>query len=380
MAVEQYRIFAYDINTNTLLCELPGNGLTFDTRLNDPGSCSFSLNLKSPGTAKRVAPIMGYEGNPFKVYIDRGGVIVWAGWVLTGNYQKSSGILPIGGKELLAWGDMRVAVKSYDQTLYPAGVDPAELIATVINDAQSVAQSGPGSSIGLNVIAPSSGLPLVSPGYPLSQHSTLNQIIQDMASVTVPGSGGIDVSVTSYWDANGVPVDTLRVWSPRVGRPAGTTGLMFDLVSALDYSWPTDAAQSATTIIATGGGTGSAIPTAIVSAPGVPVGGLGQAPRMDKVVSFSTVQSQQQVSLMANGTAQQYGRPLATPTVTVKTSDPGQPLGSWIVGDDARLYTAGDERFPNGLDEYWRIVQQSVKVPDEGLATVVLTFNRPPIY
>ena len=76
MAVEQYRIFAYDINTNTLLCELPGNGLTFDTRLNDPGSCSFSLNLKSPGTAKRVAPIMGYEGNPFKVYIDRGGVIV----------------------------------------------------------------------------------------------------------------------------------------------------------------------------------------------------------------------------------------------------------------------------------------------------------------
>jgi hypothetical protein len=375
-----YRYYAFDINTNTKLAELPCRAVTFDSRLNDSGSFSGTLDLQAPGVSAQVQSILSYEGNPFKLYVDKDGSIVWAGEVWTGTYAKSSGALDLGGKELLDHFAQRTAVADYSSATYPAGVDPALLIAQVINDAQNAALSGPGSSIGLQVVASASGLPAVVPGYPLAQHSIVLNIVADMIQVVSPGAGGVDVSLSSVWDANGNPIDTLRVWSPRVGRAAGATGLILNLDDAIDYSWPTDATQAGNTLTITGAGNGNATPQTVVNAPSVPVGGLGQAPRLDKVLSYPSVQTQSQVSLMANGLAQQYGRPLTTPTVTVRAEDPSQPLGSWIVGDDVRVYTPGNDRFPGGKDEFWRIVQQEVTVPDEGVATVKLTLNRPPTY
>jgi hypothetical protein len=81
---------------------------------------------------------------------------------------------------------------------------------------------------------------------------------------------------------------------------------------------------------------------------------------------------------MATNMAIQYGRPLEVPTAVFPTAYAANPLGSWIMGDDARVRTEADEFFTSGLDEDWRIVADSTTVPDAGAATVELTFNRPP--
>lgn len=378
-AQEIFTVIAYDLNTNTRLCSLPASGLTFDSRLNDAGAISFNIALKSPGVAKVVAPILSYGGNPFALYVDRNGVLIWGGIAWTGLYTRSTGMLEVGGKEFLSFFDQRLAAADYSVTTYPSGIDPAQLLFKALTDAQNSVLSGPGASIGLNISNMSTGLPTIIPGYPSDQHSMVTDIVDDIIATNVFGVGGVDLQLALGYDAFGLPSRTLSLVTPRAGRTAGSTGLIFDMSRCIDYTWPTDATQSGNTLVFTGAGNGASTPTATVNAPNVPVGGLGQAPRLDKVVSTSS-QSQSQIELQANGTAQQFGAPLTTPTITVPTSG-RQPIGSWIMGDDARLFMPpGDDRFPNGLDQYWRIVQETVTVPDAGLSTVELTFNVPPIY
>ena len=373
---ETFKVFAYDLNTNTLLTELPVNNLTYDNRLGDAGACSFDLNLRSPAVQKVVSPVLAYDGSPFAVYIDRNGQISWGGIVLTGNYSSSTGVLSCGGKEFLSYFDQRVTAAPYTVTEYPSGIDPAALIGKAINDAQSVTLCGAGASIGINVTGATSGLPLMIPGYPKTQYTIVSRLIADMLAISVPGYGGLDLTQVSQW-VNNNPTNTFVISSPRAGRAAGNTGLIFDLDSVINYDWPTDAVGAGNTIIATGSGTGAAMPTAIVNAPGVPIGGLGQSPRFDKVLSFQSAQSQQQIAAAASGAAQTYGKPIVTPKLTVLTNG---NLGTWAMGDDARIRSVGNERFPAGKDQYWRIVQQTVIVPDAGAATVALTFNAPPTY
>lgn len=375
--IEKFTVFAYDINSNERITEFPAKQLTFDSRLNDPGSITFTCYMRAPKVANLVAPILDYGGDPVKLYVDRNGVIVWSGFLWTVNPTKSTGEIEFGGGELLSWGDMRVQAADYSASSYPNGIDAGTLMAKVFTDAQDTTLCGPGASIGLNIVGATAGINIV-PGYPLSQYTQLSQIVANTVQVVNPGVGGIDVGTASYWDpTTGAPVDTLTVYCPRIGRPAGQTGVIFDLSAALDYTWPTDATKSGNTLIVMGGSSTNT-PIAIVNTPGVTVGGAGEPPRLDLVASYTTVTSQDQISLMANGAADQYGKPILTPTVTVPTAS---NLGTFIVGDDARLYSPPDFLNPRGVDQYLRIVQSQVTVPDDGgSATMVVTFNPPPSF
>lgn len=378
---DQYTLFAYDINTNAKLTEIPFKGLMFNQTLNGAGGISFSIPLGGDGVAPLAKPLLDYQGRPVKAYVDRDGVIIGGAFVIwVGTYQNDTSTLSCGGSEIRSLLEHRVQLRDYSITTYPAGIAPGLLLYTVLNDTQTL--GGPGSSLGLSIVNNSAGMPNVVPGYPISQNTMVDQIIRDMTQISVPGVGGVDVSVSSAWaPTTGVPADILTISTPRVGSPAGLSGVIFDLSTVLDFTWPTDGKSAATTLIVTGSGSGSAMPIATVNAPGIPVGGLGQSPRLDRVES-TTAQSQAQVNLMANGLAAQYAGALITPTITVATNLDGQPLGSWAVGDDARIVCPPDviPRFPNGIDQYWRIVGQSVVVPDEGVSTVTITLNIPPIY
>jgi len=385
---EIWTVYAYDLNTNVLITELPAEDLEFSSRLNGAGSISFNLAIGTPKVAKLVEPILLYEGRPFAVYVDLNGVIVWGGIAWTGSYTLKSDALAITGSEFYSYFEQRIIVADYTEVQYPSGVDPAVLLYQVYTDAQNVILAGAGSNIGITVVNSSSGLPSITAGYPLSQYTVVAQVSTDLINVSAPGIGGLDIQITSQW-VGGIPVNKLTLWTPRVGTAATASGLSFDLTNVIDFSWDTDATKSATTIIATGAGNGADMPVQQTNAPGVPVGGLGQSPRLDRVFSTSA-QGQDQIALMANGLAAQFGKPVTTPTVTLSTNDETNPLGSWIVGDDGRLFLPpnntgdqgqqGNPRFPNGLNEYWRVVQNEVTVPKEGIATVVITFNQPPIY
>ena len=386
-----FRVFAYDINTNTQVCEIPAAGLTFDSRLNDAGSCDFTVNLTDPDSAAQLAPLMPYvDSAPFAVYVDRDGVLVWGGWAKTNHYTHSTAsAFPIGAKEWPDYFSQRRCVATYDQAAYPTGIDPASLIAIAVGDAQDPTKAGPGGSVGINVVrtpASGSGLPRVVPTY--TDQTFVAQVIADQTAGVTPGTGGVDVTTSVAWgpvvNGNRSPKVTLNVTSPRAGRIAGDpvngSGLIVELLNAVDFDWPNDFGSSATTLLEAGGGSGTVAPEVIVQAPGVAVGGLGQPPRIDKVVQHSTVFDKVMLQRFAYGEAQQFAPPVSTPTVTLRTADGNMPLGSWVMGDDVRLRAPGFERFPGGVDSYWRIVQHTVTVPDEGVPTVKLTLNPPPTY
>lgn len=379
---EQWRVRAYDLNTGVFICDLPANNLKYDRRLNDAGSLSFDLSLNDPRVQAAAAPFVAYGGTPTALYVERNGVLVWGGIQWTSSYQDTTGVLSIGGKEFVSYFAQRICVVDYSasNSKYAGGVDPALLMRDVMVDTQNPALGGVGSSINLGVVANPSPLPHLIPGYPSSQVTVAGTIISDLVQTLTPGFGTLDYQQTVQYNTQGQPTQTMYVLSPRAGRPAGQTGVVLDLSSTVDFTWPTDATQSGNVITMTGTGTGTQTPKATVVSSQVPVGGLGQQPRLDYVES-TAAQSQSLIDQMANGLASQFGKPSTTPTVTVLTDNPAQPLGSWAMGDDARLMvSAGHPRFPNGLDQYWRIVQESVTVPDAGAATAVLTLNIPPVY
>lgn len=385
-----FKVFAFDINTNTRICEIPAKGLTFDSRLDDAGSISFTINLTDAKAAAQVAPLMAYfDTAPFALYVSRDGQLVWGGWAKTNLYTHSSKeAFPITGKE---WPDVftqRLVCGNYSVTTYPTGVDPAQLVQTAIVDCQDSTKGGPGASLGIGVRmqlpggGSFSGQPRFIPSY--TSQTFVSQVLADVTAGVTPGTGGVDFYTQVQWgpvvNGNRSPQTAIVIAAPRAGRAARESGLIFELLNAVDFTWPNDVGQACTTLVESGGGSGPTAPTVTVQAPGVAVGGLGQPPRMDKVIQHSTALDQVLLGRLAAGEVQEFAPPVATPTVTVLTADPRTPLGSWIPGDDARLRAPGFERFPGGIDQPWRIVHHEVTVPDEGAATVKLTFNPPPIF
>jgi hypothetical protein len=379
--IDTYRVFAYDINTNSLIAELPANGLTFDCRLNDAGSISFNLNISRPVVRKIVEPLLSYQGVPFAVYVDRDGSIVWGGVIWTWSYSRSSGTLSLGGKEWLSYFSQRFIDNDYSEVTYPSGVDPAWLVADVLTKAQfpdpiNFPNYG---NVHVNVVGGSSSLTPVIPGYPAGQITTVAQVISDQVNILQLGKGTLDTVFSSQWDSNGNPVTTATILSPRAGLIGSASPLMFDIAHAIDYTWPIDNTQVGNALVITGSSNGDLTPIAFSEDPSTLAAGLGTSPLLNKNVSFSNITSQEQINAVAPGLSQQFWKPIATPTITVPASS-SQPLGSWSVGDDARIYLNSDELFISGIDEYLRIVQYAVTVPDEGLPTVALTFNPAPVY
>lgn len=441
--VESFTISAYDLNTNSLICQIPGNGLSFDWRLNDIGSCSFTVLVQSAQVRAQIAPLLTYNGNPFKVYIDRNGVIVWTGIIWTWKYSRTSGKLDFGGKELLSYFQQRTIAADYSSLTYPTAslvsyAYAGQTYVAVDNAAGFTAGMAVtlGSdtpepltilSVSSNVVNFTTALTLPHPtnaplAFSIDPAALAKQAILDAQNTTLCGPGasiGLAISggtssitpiTPGYPLSQNTPVYNVVHDMASINQPGA--GSVDSIVAS---SWvtgtPVDTLylqspragrpQSTTNLLfdlqnvieyswpldATKMGTrftvtGAGSGTSMVTAnvsSGQPVGGSGQLPRLDVVASFSNVQSQSLLSAMASGIVQQYGLPVTTPTITLPTSG-SVSLGDFSPGDDARIFSQADEFFPSGLDQIWRIVQCQVSVPDEGLPTMTLTFNQPPTY
>jgi hypothetical protein len=204
------------------------------------------------------------------------------------------------------------------------------------------------------------------------------QVIADMTAAVTPGTGGVDYYMTHNFLA-GVPQHKMMIVSPRCGRDQNSSGLSVNLMQATDWTWPTEATGSGNHIIVVGGGTGGAQPVATADDT-APRGGLGQMPLLQEVLQYSHITDATQLQVIANGSVQQYGKPIATPTVTIPVDYAPCALGEFQIGDDILLWSGPSMWFPVGLRQWWRIVAYEVVVPDQGVATVKFTLNRPPVF
>lgn len=364
-------ITAWDLNTNTLLTHLRAIQPSYSVRMNDAGEFSLKLNLTDAQAAKQAAVILSLKGIPFKVlFSNRAESIQYSGLAWNANMSSREPVLTIAGKALPSYFTQVTATKSYNTT-----ISPATLLADVVTDTQNQ----PGANIRLtprmNLNAPP---PNITPSYTYNQRVTAAQIIADCTAAVVPGTGGVDYYVTDTF-INGAPAHTFNIAAPRCGRDKTVSGATVDLSQAIEWQWPTNAAQSGNQAIVVGSGSGGVQPVSIKDTT-APRGGLGQPPLLQMVYQFNRLSTQPELDAQANGLIQMYGQPVTVPVITMPLDYAPLPLGSFMIGDDVRIISPVSPWFPNRLDEWWRIVAYTVTYPDEGVPTYQLTLNRPPVF
>jgi hypothetical protein len=364
-------ITAWDLNTNTLLTHLRGVTPSYSVRMNDAGEFTLKLNLTDAQAAKQAAVILALEGIPFKVVFSQGAdSIQYSGIAWNTDMSSKDAFLTIAGKALPSYFTQVVATKSYDYA-----VSPANLLASVINDVQAQ----PAANMRLTPrLALNSPPAPITPSYTVNQYVTAAQIIADATAAITPGTGGVDYYVTDAF-VNGAPAHTFNVAAPRCGRDQTVSQASIDLTQAIDWHWPRNAAQSGNQAIVVGAGSGGVQPKSIRDT-AKPRGGLGQPPLLQMVYQFNRLSSQPELDAQANGLIQTFGQPVTVPVITLPVDYAPLPLGSFIIGDDVRVYSPPSPWFPNGLDQWWRIAAYTVNYPDEGVPTYELTLNRPPVF
>lgn len=380
-------VYAYDLINNNLISNLAATNLTWTERINDAGQCTFNLALTDPATQIVNQQILSYQGGPFKVIIDNNGTILFTGIAWNTLYDSMSKVLTVDAKGIMSYFDHVTIDRDYSAISFRAGITQPALAQKVIANAQNKSIS---SSIGVGTQLVLNTTPrTIVPTYTYGSYVMVNQVLSDITTAVTPGSGGVDYYIADSYSALGFPQHTCVLTTPRCGRVAGSTGLEVDLSRVIHYSWPTDAETSANQVTAVGSGTGTTQPVARAVATLSPTQtanlialGDGITPLLEAVLSYGSVSSPDQLAALARGVVQMLGSKasIATPLVTIPVDYPPMPLGSWLIGDDVRLFTAPTVRFPQGLDEFWRIVAYTVTIPDQGVPTVELTLNPPPIF
>lgn len=407
-----FSYYSYDLLTGDFLTQLPLSGVSFSQQLNAPGQLTATIDLRDP-RVRETNPLLGTVPNRTFIVVDYEGTIIWGGIVLPRKRGMSSSAsntsyeFDIQCSELWAYFQGRVQASDYsapptsgitsDMALWQATPWDASLIgAQVISDALSYSDSSPitngnllgGLGLRLNGEVPSGSKPAapasdyIAENYPLTSAQMVDAIVSQLAQL---GLGvGFDFGVDLAYSAGTAssPDATINLSYPRRGRTVEQSGFMVDLTAARSYSFPEDGTQTGNQIWESGGS--GALDVSVNVAP------LSEGyPLWERVMSRANAQSANILGLLAQQGASDlatYSYAPVTPTATIGLFNGSLPLGSFTVGDDARIFLPQvaqngevfDPGFPEGLDQEWRITQWKAEVKDEGDALLVLDFAQPP--
>lgn len=366
----------YDWLSGDFLGTLPLAGVTFSKKLNTPGTFTGKLNLLDQKIQALDPYSMILPGRTI-VVVDLAGSAVWGGPLWSDPYdQAQANATPVNASE--AWSYFAQRVQAQDYTNPPAGAhwntnpaDPLKIAAQIVADAIAPTTSGFGTATGFPLtIAVNGATPSdawVSQSYPMTQVQTIDTIVTQLAQM---GYGqGFDFGIDVAYNTDLVPTFTLNLDYPVRGHQVDPDSLA--ILRAMAYTYPRDATLMADIVFETGGGAATA-PTEAFNLPALEAG----YPILERVISYSNVTAPAVLEGLAQSDIGLYGWPVATPTLTIPAV--GSPtLTDYTVGDVVRWVIPPDERFPAGLDWYWRITGIDVTVPDDGIATAMLTLNVP---
>lgn len=372
----------YDVMTGILLAELPFDGVTFSQRLNTPGQFQATLNFLDPNIQK-LRPGQIIQPGRTALFIDYEGVLIWGGMIWTMNFTRATAAaVPIKGKEWWSYFTARVQATDYTSPAWPVDAngagDPMAIAGIVVNNVLnaslgSALAAGTGFPLTVNqnngVPTPDSGWVIES--YPYTQLQTVDTIVTNLTQMGY-GIGfdyGMDVA---YAPGTNTPTVTMNMAYPRRGQIASVDSVTVVTQASQDYAYPQDATQQGGTIYGNGSGSGQ-IQT-IQSNPSVIEAGW---PLLEIVNSYSNISSFGQLEQVVQGDLDQQSFPITNPQFTIPMFGDPNPT-SYRIGDDIRWIIEPDERFPNGLDWYWRIVGLDFSPSSEGLSTVQFTLNLPP--
>ena len=401
--------FLFTDNAGNRIAELPLTNVSFGLALNSAGPFQGTLNLDDP-RVQATNWLAASRPNKAQVWVDIDGTLVYGGRVTRCNYQRSKGLMQIGGADHLSYLAQRLQAGDYATTWATTAAGAAQIAHQIITDALAVSGS---MSFGLSTPAATPSAYGITLAAPRQQRMTIDALMNMMS--TLGYQVGFDFAVDVAYVA-GVPTATLTLSYPRRGRVAGSTGLVLDVAQASEFVYDEDGTQQATSVAQTATGTGG-VATVGTYEPAMSVDGYPLLEKLAMHANFSPTKTPQSVlNAFAADDLALAAYPVVSPQATMPMfAEPA--IGDWIVGDDVRVIIpkvsgaqvvgvgnqfdqpvgfdsavpfdeAGqavlsgtppmDPRFPNGMDFYWRITRADMKIPGEGVPTTQFTFNTPP--
>ena len=358
----QYRYLFTDLLSNTVIAELPLTGVNFTQQLNAAGTFTGHL-LLSGVNAVAMNVTAGTIPARTGVYVDRDGTLVWGGIIWSRDYSSSGQTLTIQAREFESYFERRRITSTVAFTT----TDQLAIVRSLVNTAQAATNG----NIGITVGSETSSV-LVSRTYDGYELKSVFSAITDLSK----SQQGFDFNIYIYYDSNGNPARTLRLGYPRYGKiysSTSTTQAVLDLPSGniVEYEYPEDGATTANTIYALGAGSneGKLIAT-VQDATKISTGW----PLLEDQANYSDITDSTLLTNLATSQVNTVSTPPITMKVIITTyNDP--ILGSYEVGDDIRIRIT-DDRFPTGLDTYYRLVAYNVTVGENGPERVTMTLTQ----
>lgn len=361
-----YRYLFVDLLSNSIIGELPLTGVGFTQQLNQPGTFQGHLLLSGINADKfNVDPstIPAHCG----LYVDRNGILVWGGVIWGRSYNSTSQTLTFSAQEWISYFDHRRITQDVDFV----NIDQLVIAKTLIEDAQAAPYGN--INVGYNSEGETTSGVLISRTYYNYEFKNVYQAIQDLSRQ----GDGFDFHIDVAYDGiTGLPAKYFNTYYPRSGLQysfgdPNVPVFTFPAGNMVEYEYPEDGSAVANTVYALGAGSneGKQIAT------GQDATKLAEGwVLLETTANYSDVTDQIMLQEVANAQA------LATsyPPVVLKVVVPAyvDPVfGTYEVGDDARIIIT-DSRFPNTLDQIYRIVGLTVQPGESGPERVTLSLSQ----
>lgn len=358
-----YRYLFANLLTNEIVGELPLTGVSFTQQLNQAGTLTGHLLISGMTTAQFNVDASTIPGKTC-LYVDRNGELIWGGVIWLRTYNSAEQVLSITAREFESYFERR----RVSTTTAFANTDQLVIARDLIDNAQAVANG----DIGVITGAETSGV-LVDRVYYDYELKTVYSAIQDLSRQ----EDGFDFNINvSYDPITEEPIKTLILGYPRTGTvydindPEAFT-FIFPAGNIVEYEYPEDGAIAANTIWALGAGSNEGKLLAVAQDSSKLSDGWAL---LEDQANYSDVTDGTVLSELAIGQVQAVSYPPTTIKVVVPAYV-SPALGEYGIGDDARLIIT-DERFPNTLDEVYRIVGLSVQPGEDGPERVTLTLTK----
>jgi hypothetical protein len=358
-----YRYLFVDLLSNTIIGELPLTGVGFTQQLNQPGTFQGHLLLSGVNANKynvELSTIPAYCG----LYVDRDGILVWGGVIWGRSYNSTSQTLSFNAQEWISYFDHRRITQDIEFT----NTDQLLVAKTLIENAQTATYGDIG--VGYNTAGQTSSGVLINRVYYNYELKNVFQAVQDLSRQ----GDGFDFSIDVEYDGiTGLPVKNFNTYYPRSGIAYTTTSLSvpvfeFPAGNIVEYEYPEDGSVVANTVYALGAGSNEGKLVALGQDTSKLVAGWAL---LETTSNYSDITDTTVLQELANAQS------LATsyPPVVLKIVVPAYEnpvFGTYALGDDARIIIT-DSRFPNTLDEIYRIVGLTVQPGEDGPERVTLT-------
>lgn len=359
MPTTTYRYLVANLVTNEIIAELPFTGVSFTQQLNQAGNFQGHILIGGINTAQFN---IDESTIPMKnaIYIDRNGVLVWGGIIWGRTYNSSSEQLTINAREFISYFERRRIIETinYDQ------VDQLQIAADLIATAQAL----PNGDIGvlLNTEGQTTSGILIDRTYYSYELKQVFGAIQDLSRQL----DGFEFHVDVYYDeVTGLPVKAFNTYYPNISG-ATVPVWIFPAGNTVEYEYPEDGSIAANTIYALGAGSNEGKEIAV--AQDTVKFDEGWALLEDQA-NYSDVTDQALLNKLADGQVLAVSYPPTTLKLVVPPYvDP--EFGTYEVGYLARIMIR-DSRFPNGIDELYRIVGLTVEPGEDGPERVTLTLT-----